>query len=56
MAQAQQRDHEICIGYKLRQHENSPEENFGVKLIPPKDRTVTLGPDDGLVVVAEDDR
>ena len=55
MALVRKRDTEICIGYKLGALENDADENFGVKLIPFKDSTVTLGPDDGLVVVAEDD-
>lgn len=49
------RDTEICIGYKISALEADADENFGVKLIPVKHSMVTLGPDDGLVVVAEDD-
>ncbi|MCP4917730.1 MAG: hypothetical protein GY913_12465 [Proteobacteria bacterium] len=49
------RDTEICIGYKIGALETDADENFGVKLIPLKDSMVTLGPGDGLVVVAEDD-
>jgi Trk K+ transport system NAD-binding subunit len=56
MALAQKRDGEVCIGYKIKALEDDSEENFGVKLNPPKDRQITLNPEDALVVVAEDDR
>ena len=56
MLLAQKRDAEICLGYKLKALEGDAEANYGVKLIPPKDAEVTLTEQDGLVVVAEDDR
>ncbi|MDF1563691.1 MAG: hypothetical protein P1V51_11655 [Deltaproteobacteria bacterium] len=56
MRAAQKRDGEVCIGFKLGRQAHDSHANFGVRLIPPKDETVTLGPGDGLVVVAEDDR
>lgn len=55
MALVQKRDHEVCIGYKLKDLEDDAEANFGVELIPPKDTEITLTAADGLVVVAEDD-
>ncbi len=55
MALVQERDAEICIGYKLKELEGEPEDNFGVTLIPLKDSEVTLTAADGIVVVAEDD-
>lgn len=57
MALVQKRDHEVCIGYKIKAHEADADAdaNFGVELIPPKDTEVTLTAADGLVVVAEDD-
>jgi len=55
MKLVQKRDEEICIGYKLKELETDGDENYGVKLIPFKDTEVTLGAEDGLVVVAEDD-
>ncbi|MDP7110774.1 MAG: hypothetical protein QGH45_02355 [Myxococcota bacterium] len=56
MALVQNRDREVCIGYKHKEFEGDPAENFGVKLIPEKHTEVTLTAADGLVVVAEDDR
>lgn len=55
MARAQKRDGEVCLGYKLKSLEGDGENNFGVKLIPPKDSQVTLSAEDAIVVVAEDD-
>ena len=55
MALVQKRDAEVCIGYKLKEFEGDPDENFGVTLIPLKDTEVTLTAADGIVVVAEDD-
>ena len=56
MAAALARDGEICLGYKLAAHDHDPEQNFGVHLVPPKRQEITLGPEDALVVVAEDER
>ncbi len=56
MRLAQKRDEEACIGYKLAHLAADSAQNYGVKLIPPKDSTVDLKPGDGLVVVAEDER
>ena len=56
MRVAQKRDGEICLGYKISALENDGDANYGVKLIPFKDSDVTLTEQDGLVVVAEDDR
>jgi hypothetical protein len=55
MRAAQKRGGEIAIGYKLRKLESDSGANYGVKINPPKDEIVTLGRDDCLVVVAEDD-
>ena len=46
---------EICIGVKVKAHEKSIEENFGVKLNPSKDYEYVLEENDALVVVAEDE-
>ena len=51
---ALQRD-EICIGYKITAEEGLADRNCGITLAPPKDRRVVLGPDDQLVVLAEDE-
>ncbi|GAA4436981.1 CASTOR/POLLUX-related putative ion channel [Bremerella cremea] len=54
MAIAQQRN-EVCIGVKIQAMETDMQQNFGVKLIPEKNTRWTLGPEDRLVVVAEDE-
>jgi hypothetical protein len=55
MACVRKRDTEICIGVKYKALEHDADENFGIKLIPEKDEEITLGWQDGLVVLAEDD-
>ena len=42
MAAALARDGEICLGYKLGAHDHDPEENYGVRLIPPKNEQKCL--------------
>jgi hypothetical protein len=54
MGIAQKRE-EVCIGVKVSAWEKDMNRNFGVKLIPEKDTTWTLQPDDCLIVVAEDE-
>ena len=54
MQLAQQRG-ETCIGVKMHGDNNTIEANFGVELIPPKDKVFSFGPQDFLVVVAEDE-
>ena len=56
MAHARTRDTEICLGVKIKAQEADIGANFGVRLIPRKDETLTLQADDCLVVLAEDDR
>jgi hypothetical protein len=55
MRVAQKREGEIAIGYKLKKLESDAAANYGVKINPAKESVVTLGRDDCLVVVAEDD-
>jgi hypothetical protein len=55
MAHARKRDTEICLGIKIKADEDDMDANFGVQLIPAKDRVYTLNADDSLVVLAEDD-
>jgi hypothetical protein len=50
-----QKRQEICLGVKLKQYEQDEDRNYGVKLIPEKDTSYTLGPEDALVVLAEDE-
>lgn len=54
MGVAQKRE-EVCIGVRLKEFEHYPDRNHGVKLIPEKNARFTIGPDDALVVVAEDE-
>ena len=56
MGVAQKRDGEICIGFKLDEHQKDPKKNYGVTLVPDKASTVTIGEHDALVVVAIDER
>ncbi|MBK1792123.1 CASTOR/POLLUX-related putative ion channel [Persicirhabdus sediminis] len=51
---AQQRG-EVCLGVKTNQLENDADHNFGIQLIPEKNTTFTLQPDDTLVVLSEDE-
>ena len=55
MACVRKRDTEICIGVKHKAFENDQDKNFGITLIPNKNDEITLGWQDGLVVLAEDD-
>ena len=54
MAIAQKRK-EICLGIKIKAKEGNVSDNFGVKLIPEKNTTYSLQPDDCLIVLSEDD-
>jgi len=49
-----QRD-EICLGYRIMSNSLSAETGFGVVVNPPKDKQVLIGPDDFLIVLAEDE-
>jgi hypothetical protein len=51
---ANERD-EICLGVRYGAQSKNAKENFGVILNLPKDEQVTIGPDDFLVVLAEDE-
>ncbi len=53
MAVAQQREGEICLGYKIHMKRDDPDQNYGVVLVPSKKKKITLQEGDGLVVVAE---
>lgn len=46
---------ETCIGVKQTELERDIRANFGVTLIPEKNKVYTLGPEDRLIVVAEDE-
>jgi hypothetical protein len=54
MAIAQKRG-EVCMGVKIKSLENSKGDNNGITLIPEKNSTFILQPDDSLVVLAEDE-
>jgi len=46
---------EICFGYRLADASGAPEQGHGIHIIPPKSATVTLGPGDSLITLAEDE-
>jgi ion channel POLLUX/CASTOR len=52
---AAQNRHELCLGVILSKYWKDPQENFGIRLAPSLDRFFELQPDDGLIVLAEDD-
>lgn len=54
MATANERD-EICLGYRKAETIRDPDQNFGVTLNPDKTEEVTLGAEDFLVVLSEDE-
>ena len=54
MGIAQKRE-EVCIGVKVNAWEKDMARNFGVKLIPEKNTSWTLQPEDCLIVVSEDE-
>ena len=54
MAIAQKRS-EICLGVKIKALENSRDDNNGITLIPDKNKSYELKPEDSLVVLAEDE-
>jgi hypothetical protein len=54
IALAQQRN-EICLGIKIKALEFDASKNNGIQLIPTKMQSLTLGPEDSLVVLAEDE-
>ena len=56
MAHARTRDTEICLGVKIKAQEADIGANFGVRLIPRKDETLTLQADELPGKLAEDDR
>lgn len=55
MALAQQRDAEVCIGFKEGGFEKDASANFGVRLVPRKDDVLRVEEGDALIVVAEDE-
>jgi ion channel POLLUX/CASTOR len=55
MIRIAQKRGEVCLGVKIKAREHDADQNYGVKLIPPKDATYTLQPQDTLVVLAEDE-
>mgnify|MGYP002623056576 CR=1 FL=1 len=50
-----QKREEICLGVKIKADEHDMDKNFGVKLIPEKNTSYTIGPEDCFVVVAENE-
>lgn len=54
MAVAQNRG-ETCIGIKINKYQRNIDRNYGIKLIPEKNTSYTLEPDDHIVVLATDE-
>ncbi|MDP8975364.1 MAG: potassium transporter TrkA [Actinomycetota bacterium] len=54
LVESGRRREEIVLGYRIASLAHAEEEAFGVFLNPPKSRSVTLSPDDSLIVLAED--
>lgn len=46
---------ETALGVKIGALEADAAQRYGIRLIPPKDEAFTLGPDDALIVLAEDE-
>lgn len=55
MMRIAQKRGEVCLGVKIKAKERDKDANFGVKLIPEKKTRYTLGPNDMLVVLSEDE-
>lgn len=54
LGQARKRD-EICLGVRFGDLSKDADQNFGVRLNPPKDKDIQLTENDFLVVLAEDE-
>lgn len=55
MIRIAQKREEICLGVKIKAFEEDMDRNFGVELIPEKNKTYTLNEGDAIVVLAEDE-
>ena len=54
MMRVAQKRGEVCLGWKIKALEKNTGEKCGVRLIPDKMKSCRLGPDDCLVVLAQD--
>lgn len=45
---------ETAIGYRIQADANNPEKAYGVSVNPNKTKTISFGPDDKIIVLAED--
>lgn len=55
MIRLTQKRHEVCLGVKIKKYEEELEKNFGVQLIPDKNRQYEITAGDALVVLAVDE-
>lgn len=55
MIRITQQRKEVCLGVKVKKHEDDMTENFGVQLIPEKSKSYTINENDALVVLSEDE-
>ena len=46
---------EVCFGYQIAADSGNAEKNHGIRIIPNKNEQVTLGPNDCLITLAEDE-
>ena len=46
---------EVCLGVQQHAHQGDKDKFFGVSLIPDKKEVFTLTPQDGLIILAEDE-
>ena len=54
VAESARRRGEVAIGYRLERHANDAGRAYGVRVNPPKSETLTLRPEDKIIVLAED--
>ena len=54
LVDAARRRGEVAIGYRLASKSNDASSGYGVAVNPPKSTAVTFGPEDRLIVIAED--
>jgi ion channel POLLUX/CASTOR len=54
IVEAGRRRGEVCLGYRLMADADDPGRSYGVRINPPKDVEISLGPDDRLIVLARD--
>ena len=54
VVEAARRRNEVAIGYRVGAHSNDAAKAYGVTVNPKKSETIALGPNDRVIVLAED--